>query len=139
MVDIESGVYSGHGIVDSVQGWFDPSSLGVSPGLDTIVSVHFVYSGSCANSDTMQIRVRGLANTEITSSNTFYDTLTSVQLTSYFSEGNWSDANNSSNITATGLFFPSAFSGPDSVLIIHVGNDSGCVEFRFYVGLHFRA
>ena len=128
MVDIESGVYSGHGIVDSVQGWFDPSSLGVSPGLDTIVSVHFVYSGSCANSHTMQIRVRGLANTEITSSNTFYDTLTSVQLTSYFSEGNWSDANNSSNITATGLFFPSAFSGPDSVLIIHVGNDSGCVN-----------
>ena len=122
------GVFSGPGILNSLAGVFSPFQLNVPDGADSVINVIYDLTGSCANSDSIKIRVKGLPNTNILSSDTFFDHITAVQLTAATNGGAWSDYANSGNPTAQGIFNPSLFIGPDSVLIFYQADDSGCLS-----------
>ncbi len=120
-----NGVYSGSGIVNAMTGIFDPSSLNVAPGVDSTIALTYAQIGSCPNDSTLKVRIKGLPDVQITSGDTFLDTVSNVQLSSPFVSGTWSSAI-PGNPTISGVFNPSVFFAPDSILIFHNGSDSGC-------------
>ena len=53
------GTYLGSGIVNAVDGVFAPDILDPGSGNDTVVQIIYLLEGICANSDTIDIRVKG--------------------------------------------------------------------------------
>ena len=93
------GTWSGTGITSAISGSFDPAVAG--PGTHDIV---YTISGTCGDSDTIQIVVNALANTEILSTGPFCNNLPAFNLSAATPGGIWSGAGITN--TATGAFNP---------------------------------
>jgi len=119
------GTYLGPGIVNAVDGVFAPDILDPGFGNDSTVTITYVKQGVCANTSTLAIRVKGLPDARILTEGPFCKFSTSEQLVGYSPGGTWAGP----NITTGGVFDPSQYaaSAPDTVLIHHTVDDSGCV------------
>jgi len=121
------GTWLGSGIVNPVAGVFAPDVLNPGTGNDTVVQVVYVINTSmCPNQDTVSIRVKGLPDASILSSGPYCVQSTSLQLTGAQSGGTWLGP----NTTPAGILNPSAYAAtaPDTILVYHTLNDSGCVN-----------
>jgi len=129
------GTFIGSGIVNAIDGVFAPDILDPGSGNDTTVTIIYILEGVCANSDTLDIRVKGAPDASIATLGPYCEQLTSVQLLGNFTITNtqfqtesWWDTGNSGNPTAVGILNPSSFTAPDTVMVHHLVNDSGCVN-----------
>jgi gliding motility-associated-like protein len=119
------GTFLGPGIVNTVNGVFAPDILDPGFGKDSTVTITYILEGVCANTSQRVIRVKGLPDARVLTEGPFCKFSTSEQLVGYTSGGTWSGP----NTTTTGVFNPSAYAStaPDTVLIYHTVDDSGCV------------
>jgi gliding motility-associated-like protein len=119
------GTYLGPGIVNTTAGVFAPDILDPGFGRDSTVTVTYVLEGVCANTSELNIRVKGQPDARVLTQGPFCKNSTSEQLEGYTPGGTWSGP----NITSSGIFDPSAYANtaPDTVMILHTVDDSGCV------------
>ena len=119
------GTYLGPGIVNTVAGVFAPDILDPGFGRDSTVTVTYILEGVCANTSQKVIRVKGLPDARVLTQGPFCKFSTSEQLEGYTSGGIWSGP----NVTSGGVFNPNAYANtaPDTVMIYHTVDDSGCV------------
>lgn len=119
------GTFLGPGIVNTVDGVFAPDILDPGFGRDSTIIVTYILEGVCANTSQRVIRVKGLPDARVLTEGPFCKFSNSEQLEGYTAGGTWSGP----NVTSSGIFDPSAYasSAPDTVLIFHTINDSGCV------------
>jgi|GEM_PF-362345 len=134
-VPTPGGTYLGSGIVNSVDGIFAPDILDPGSGRDTLVQIVYLLEGICANSDTIDIRVKGAPDASIATVGPYCEQLTNVELAGNFVLTNtnvqsetWMNADSSNNPTSAGMLDPSGFNAPDTILVFHTVNDSGCVN-----------
>lgn len=127
------GTFLGPGIVNTAAGVFAPDIVDPGTGKDSLITVTYVLEGVCANTSELQIRVKGLPDARVLTQGPFCKNSTSEQLEGYEPGGVWVGPNTSTS----GVFNPSAYANtaPDTVMIYHTINDSGCVntdsaEFR---------
>ncbi len=129
------GTYLGSGIVNAVDGVFAPDILDPGSGNDTVVQIIYLLEGICANSDTIDIRVKGAPDASIATVGPYCEQLTSVNLQGNFTIVNtnfqsesWMNADSSNNPTSAGVLNPSTIGAPDTIKVYHTVNDSGCVN-----------
>lgn len=120
------GIWLGSGVVNPAAGVIAPDVLNPGFGQDTVVDIIYIIEGVCPNQDTVSLRVKGLPDATILSQGPYCVQSNQIQLTGVQNNGVWSGP----NTTAAGIFNPSAYSNtaPDTVLIYHNINDSGCVN-----------
>ncbi|MEX2596324.1 MAG: gliding motility-associated C-terminal domain-containing protein [Salibacteraceae bacterium] len=119
------GTFLGPGIVNTVDGVFAPDLLDPGFGKDSSVIITYVLEGICANTFELPVRVKGQPDARVLTQGPFCKLSTEEQLEGYTAGGTW----NGPNTTTTGLFDPSAYANtaPDTVMIYHTVDDSGCV------------
>ncbi|MFN3342768.1 MAG: gliding motility-associated C-terminal domain-containing protein [Flavobacteriales bacterium] len=106
--NIPGGTWSGPGIIDPVNGIFDPSIAGV--GTPTVT---YSFSGPCGGGDSETITVTGISNSTITPVGPFCTTDPIINLTAASPGGTWSGT----GITnpSTGEFNPALVSGTTTI------------------------
>ncbi len=129
------GTYLGSGIVNAVDGVFAPDIVDPGSGRDTAVQIIYLLEGICANTDTINIRVKGAPDASIATVGPYCEQLTSVNLQGNFTIVNtnfqsesWMNADSSNNPSSGGELDPSTIGAPDTIKIYHTVNDSGCVN-----------
>ena len=104
------GTWSGTGITDALNGTFDPSTAGA--GLHTIT--YDVGTGSCTDTDQIDITVNATPDATITDPGDFCNTDASLNLTAATGGGTWSGTGITDALNGT--FDPSVASvGPNSI------------------------
>ena len=106
------GTWSGTGITNTTSGTFDPATAGI--GVHEIV---YSTSGSCADSDTIQITVSDQMDASITAVGPFCETEAGLVLTAADAGGTWSGTGILN--AASGLFDP-ATAGPGTHQIKYI-------------------
>lgn len=136
LVETPGGTFVGSGIVNQVDGVFAPDIVDPGSGRDTTVQIIYFLEGVCANADTIGIRVKGTPDGRVATEGPFCGQSTSVQLEglfmvtdSSFQSSTWMNADSSNNPNSSGILNPSAFNAPDTIVVIHTVNDSGCIGF----------
>lgn len=121
------GTFLGSGIVNTAEGAFAPDVLDPGVGKDTTVKIVYIVQGVCPNTDTIALRIKGNPDARVATEGPFCENSTSEQLAGVMSGGVWSSSI-AGNPTPEGVLDPSAFTPPDTVLVYHTVDDSGCVN-----------
>ncbi|MBT5976399.1 MAG: T9SS type B sorting domain-containing protein [Flavobacteriales bacterium] len=118
------GTYIGPGIVNTIDGVFAPDILDPGFGNDSVITISYILEGVCANTHEIPVRVKGLPDARVLTEGPLCALSTADTLVGYSAGGTWSGLNVD---PATGVINPSLFTAPDTVLIHHTVDDSGCV------------